>query len=401
MLFLAAIRNLSRNTRRTITILVTLAVGTCSLFVYHGFNTGIMNQYRENSVHALYGNGQIFSKGYYSRVFERPWEHWLSNWTEVATYLKTLPEVKQVFPRISFPALLTNGSISVSGMGLGIDTLEESKFFYSLNVVEGKNMTDEPDGLILGLGLARCLGVKPGSRVTLVGQTINGALSRLDLTVTGIFHTGSKAIDDVSFRIPLPRAQTLLDTGSVESLTVGLDRVESWPRASESVLRQFADIDAIPFNILDKVYYQHSVDWLKAQYQVISVVILAMIVLGIFNTVSTAVLERKQEIGNLRANGESVSDVLTLLGLESLVLGVLGSLLGIALSLFIVFVLIPNGIEMPPAPGLTRQFFVKVELQGTMAMGSLALGVLCALLATWIAGIKAARASISEALRSA
>jgi putative ABC transport system permease protein len=400
MLFLAAIRNLRRNTRRTITILVTLAVGTCSLFVYHGFNTGIMNQYRENSVHALYGNGQIFSKGYYYQVYEKPWEHWLTNWTDVATCLKTLPGVRQVFPRISFPALLTNGSINVSGMGLGIDTLEESRFFYSLNVVEGKNITDEPDGLILGLGLARALGVKPGSRVTLLGRTLNGSSSRLDLTVTGIFHTGSKAIDDVSFRVPLPQAQALLDTQSVESLSVGLDSVESWPGVSRGVLGKFSDIDAIPFNILDKIYYQNSVDWLKAQYRAISVVILAMIVLGIFNTVSTAVLERKQEIGNLRANGESVGDVLSLLGLESLVLGVLGSFLGVAFSLFIVFFLIPNGVEMPPAPGLTRQFFVKVELQWEMAIGSVALGMFCALLATYFAGIKAARTSISEALRS-
>ena len=53
------------------------------------------------------------------------------------------------------------------------------------------------------------------------------------------------------------------------------------------------------FSELDKVYYQNSVDWLDTQFYVVQLIILSIVLLGIL--ISTSILERKQEIGNLRA----------------------------------------------------------------------------------------------------
>src|SRR5688500_2693894 len=121
MLILAALRNLLRNTRRTLAVLITVAVGTSSLFIFHGFNAGIMNQYRENTIRARYGHGQLNMKGYRERVYEKPWEHWISYTPEMKETIAKAPGVVQVFPRIGFPGLLTNGKINVSGIGQGID----------------------------------------------------------------------------------------------------------------------------------------------------------------------------------------------------------------------------------------------------------------------------------------
>ena len=79
MLLRLALRNLLRNVRRTVALVVTVAIGTGSLFIFHGFNTGIMNQYRDNTVHARFGHGQIQTRGYGERVYERPWEHWIEH----------------------------------------------------------------------------------------------------------------------------------------------------------------------------------------------------------------------------------------------------------------------------------------------------------------------------------
>jgi putative ABC transport system permease protein len=53
-------RNLFRNPRRTLASLLTVALGACGLLIYQGFNTGIMNQYRENTIHGYYGYGWVF-----------------------------------------------------------------------------------------------------------------------------------------------------------------------------------------------------------------------------------------------------------------------------------------------------------------------------------------------------
>src|SRR5690606_1745646 len=150
------------------------------------------------------------------------------------------------------------------------------------------------------------------------------SLNGIDTEVVGIFHTGQKEYDDTAFRIQLNQAQALLDTQNVESIAIGLRDENQWSALSESIMSKFNGVEATSFAVLDKVYYQHSVDWLNSQFAFIQLIILTIVLLGIFNTVSVAVLERKQEIGNMRANGESRFDVLKLLCIEGLSLGLIG-----------------------------------------------------------------------------
>ena len=379
---------------------MTVAMGSSSLFIFGGFNHGIMNQYRENTVHSRYGHGQVNLKGYRNQVFEKPWEHWMSNASQISKTLRSLPEVAYVFPRVEFFSLITNGKITISGKGQGVDGPEESKFFNTLNIEAGSTLGSEPDGILLGKGLARALDVKPGDRVTVLSNTIRGSMNGADLIVTGIFHTGSKDFDDVVFRIPLSQASILLDTQAIESIAIGLKSDNDWGKVATAIQARYSELDATPFSVLDEVYYQHSVDWLGSQFAIIQLIILAIVILGIANTVSTGVMERKQEIGNLRANGDSVKEVLGLLSIEGLILGVLGSLVGIVLAYFFNFIFLRNGILMPPAPGLTRQFHVMIEFQPSMALSAFVLSGITAVLGTFLAALRVARLPIGESLRS-
>lgn len=400
MLPLMAFRNLFRNLRRTLAITMTVALGTGALFCFDGFNQGIMNQYRDNTIHAHYGHGQINVKGYREKVYEKPWMHWITNWPELRDFLLKQPGVEFVFPRVSFYALLSNGKINISGQGQGVDGPAESKFFTTLNVEEGKMLGDQPDGILLGIGLARTLDVKPGDVVTVLANTIYGTMNGVDLVVTGIFHTGSQDFDDRIFRIPLKQAQILLDTDRIESVSLGLRSLKDWDSVAHAVTKKFPDMEATPFAVLDEVYYQHSVDWLQAQFRVIQIIILTIVLLGIFNSVSTSILERKQEIGNLRANGESVKEIMRLLECEGLLLGAFGAFVGILGSILLNMTFLKNGILMPPAPGLTRQYHVMIELQPDMAAITFLLGVATVLVATLIAGMRVARKPIGDLLRS-
>lgn len=400
MLIVVALRNLLRNPRRTFAVLLTVAIGVGSIFLFHGFNTGIMNQYRANAIHARYGHGQVNTDGYREKVFEKPWEHWIQNAEEVQKDLLAIDGVEQVFPRVEFFSLLTNGRVTVSGRGQGIDGPQEAKFFYTLNIEKGETLSDQKEGILLGRGLARALDVKPGDRVTVLGNTIDGSINGLDLTMTGYFHTGSREMDDVMFRIQLDQAQTLLDTKRVETIALGLRNLEDWDRVAAEIERKHPELEAVPFAVLDKVYYQHSVDWLKQQFAVIQIIILTIVLLGILNTVATAILDRKQEIGNLRANGESFGDVMKMLAWEGLALGALGSAFGLVLTLGVVYGALGNGLLMPPAPGLTRQFVVFIELQPEMALITFLMGLATASVGTMLAGWRVARMPIGQALRS-
>jgi putative ABC transport system permease protein len=400
MLIRLALRNLLRNPRRTAAVLLTIAVGTGSLFLFHGFNTGIMNQYRDNTVHARFGHGQVNTRGYRDQVFEVPQEHWIADWQRVGERLRRIPGVELLFPRVGFAALVTNGRVTVSGRGEAIDGAAESRFFTTLNVIDGRILAGEPDGILLGRGIARALDAHAGGRLTVMVQDAQGRINRAELSVVGVFHTGLREIDDTLLRIPLAQGQRLLGTDRVELIALGLRSTDDWERVRQVIDSEFPQLETASFAVLDKVYYQHSVDWLAAQFAVIRLIILAIVVLGIFNTVSVSVLERKQEIGNLRANGESVAEVTWLLVLEGASLGILGATLGIAMALGLDFAFLREGILMPPAPGITRQFRVLIEFQPAMAALAFALGTVATLVATTLAAIRVVRMPIGEALRA-
>jgi len=377
-----------------------MAVGCSALLLFKGFNTGIMNQYRANSIHAFYGHGQVNTRGYLDQAFENPSDHWIADPPSVIRSLLSIAGVREVFPRIGFYALLTNGSMAASGRGMGVDGTAEAGFFTTMNVVQGAMLRDEEDGILLGEGLARSLGLSVDSPVTVMARTVSGAVRSSIFRVTGIFHSGMKDVDDAYFRVQLPRAQRLLDTQKVELISLGLQRDDQWDAVAARITEQAMDLEATPFAVLDKAYYQNSVDWLNAQFGVIQLIILCIVVLGIFNTVSSGILERAPEIVSLRANGESAAGVLLLLLLESLFLGILGAALGTVAGFLISGGVFSRGIFMPPAPGLTRRFWVRFEIQPIHVLVSCGLAVGCALLATALAGARLARMDIGKALRS-
>ena len=399
ILFILAFRNLFRHFRRTLTLLLTVAMGSGALFLFKGFNTGIMNQYKDNTIHAKTGHGQLNTEGYMNEVYERPWKHWISEPDKIKAELKAIPEVSHVFPRIDFYSVVTNGALNVAAKGTGVDGDEEADFFWTINIVQGETLRNQADGMILGVGMARALKVKPGDSLTLIAQTVAGRANAVDVTVVGVYHTGMKEIDDSTFRIQRKVASELMDTDKVESIAIGLKSDEMWPQFAKTVKAKYPQLDATPFEILDKVYYQNAVDWLGQQFAVIQLIIVFIVTLGITNSFAFSVVERTAEIGNLRANGESAWEITGLLMWEGLLIGVIGSVVGVLVAYLLNVIVIPGGILMPPAPGLTRQFHVKIELQWASAFVACGFGLGATLLATFVASYKRVRIPVGDALR--
>jgi putative ABC transport system permease protein len=399
MLIKIAFLNLLRNYRRSLVGLLTVGFGVTALFLFDGFNKGIMRQYKDNTIHAKYGHGQLNTKGYREQIYEKPWEHWIEQPEALIQELAQVPGVSHVFPRIDFPAMLQAGELNVAGRGLAVDGHVEADFFNTMNLIEGQTLRDEPNGIILGQGLARALAVKPGDRVTLLTNTVHGSLNGADFILVGVFQTGLKELDDSHFRIQRAAAAPLLDTDRVESIALGLAHDEDWASVSQIIREKHPELDLTSFAELDKVYYQHAVDWLGQQFVVIQWIIILIVALGIGNTMAFTVLERTPEIGHLRANGESARDVLMLLLWEGTLIGLIGSIFGILLGWLLNMTLLQQGILMPPAPGLTRQFYVKIELQPMMLVVSCLLGTLTAAVATGLAASGRVRMPIAAALR--
>jgi len=393
-------RNLFRNARRTIAVLLTVALGAGALFSFKGFINGILDDYRENTVHAHYGHGQINTMGYRDTVYEKPWKYWIKDSKSLESYLSKKEEVEYVFPRITFSGLLKKGNLSIGGQGEGIVAKDEAEFFHSLNIESGKALKNEKNGIMLGKGLAKALKAKPGDSLTIYVNASNGSINDAKFKVTGIFYTGSQDFDNRMFRVQLKSAQSLMKTSSIESISIGLKDHNEWDKFEKGFAKDYSKLEATPFNVLDKVYYQHSVDWLNTQFAVVQVIIIGIVLLGIFNTISSSILERKQEIGNLRANGESVFDVMKLIVTEGTLMGLFGTLFGIGLSYFVLMTFLHHGIKLPPGPGLTNEMFISFKFNWKILAQVFSVNFVVVVIAASMAGVKVAKMSIAKALRS-
>lgn len=376
-------RNLFRNQRRTLASLITVAFGAAGLLVFQGFNNGIMNQYRENTIRGYYGYGQIFNHDYYGSVYEKPWEHWIKDPATMEQQLKAIPGIVQLFPRLSFYSFVVKGGINLAGKGEGVLPERETQFFDKLNFEEGTNLNAE-DEIILGKGLAKSLDAKVGDTVTILSQTIHGQINGVDVRVAGIFHMGIKAIDDQYYRLHLKTAQSLLNTDQVELFSVQTQGVEAWDDIQHQIETKVPTLQGVRFEILDKVYYQNSVDFLEAQFSFVRSIILLIVGLGIFNTVAVGLLERGGEVGALRANGESVNRLWRIFLLENFFLGIIGGVAGLMIAVLINKTLLASGIPMPPGPGITRHYRIFLEMTPIHYVSALILPAsVCLLSSMW------------------
>jgi ABC-type antimicrobial peptide transport system permease subunit len=149
--------------------------------------------------------------------------------------------------------------------------------------------------------------------------------------VVGIYETGL-SYEELGAVIGLREAQAL--TGKLRQVMYYQIKLHD-PKSAEGVMTELeADYPEIDFALAAEAVQSMS-DFAVLEDMVSQISILAVFVggLGMLNTMLMSVLERTREIGLLRSLGWRRRQVLSMILRESLILGVLGGLVGILLGL--------------------------------------------------------------------
>ncbi|MFT4172909.1 MAG: ABC transporter permease [Rhodocyclaceae bacterium] len=403
MTWTLALRNLLRQPARSATTLFAIIVGVASLILSAGFVRDIVAQLGEAFISSQTGHIQIANTAYFASSNRATRDVLLADAARIRASATQVAGVSDVMGRLSFSGVLNNGRRDYSVIGFGIEPTREAGLGDGIQIVAGRNLREGDEfGAVLGEGLARALGVAPGEPLTLLATTPDGAVNTLDLEVTGIFRSFSKDFDARALRIPLQAAQTLLDTDSVNVLVVRLADTAATD-AAVTALRGRLPGNALSvrawYTLSD--FYEKTVALYERQFGVLQWIVLAMVLLSVANSVNMSAFERTAEFGTLRALGTRNRQLQGLIVLESAVLGLVGTLAGVALGIGLAHVISAIGIPMPPAPGSDVGYTAHIRPAAGDVARAAATGLIATVAASLWPAAKSCRIPITDALRRA
>jgi len=395
-----AARNLTRQPRRTAIAIAAISFGVVALMLASGFIDWIFFDMRESTIHSRLGHLQIVRPGYHANGHADSNRYLLPDGGVDFERLASNPSVRTIAPRLSFAGLASKGDTTLSFLADAVMPARETELSRALTIVEGRDLqADDRGAAIFGAGLARNLDVRVGDRVVLLVTKPSGGINATEVVVQGLFTTITKSYDDAALRVPLATAQRLLGSRGAHVWVALLDKTEATDRVAlqlRSLLpKQFEVVTW--YELAD--FYRKTVALFSRQTDVVRIIIAAIILLGISNTMMMTVTERTGEIGTSMALGVPRRGILTLFLLEGALLGVCGGALGVLLGTMLAEAISAIGIPMPPPPGMDRGYTAQVRITMGLAVDAFVLAVATTLVATIYPAWKASRLEIVDALR--
>ena len=284
----------------------------------------------------------------------------------------------------------------VSASVAGIDPAKE-KFLTQVesDMREGSldRLRTTADGIVIGSGMSQRLGLKMDDLATVIAPS--GLVKRMK--VVGIFHVGNLLLDEGQVYVLLKNAQVLLDKAFIanqirikipnpddaETFAAGLEarwgyRAESWQEVNRDILGLFVIRNAITYSIVSAI--------------------MIVAAFGIFNIISTVVMEKRRDIAIMMSMGFHALDIQLIFLIQGVLVGILGMLLGWGIGRGLL-----EAVSMLKftVPGMTeRQGFVLDWSFRPYAIGGL-FALAAAIAAAWYPAHKASEVRPVDIIRGA
>jgi lipoprotein-releasing system permease protein len=387
----------------SLTSIVGMALGITVLISVMSVMNGFQKEIRERILGVV---SHVQISGISSR---------LDDWRKVAEEAKKHPQVVAAAPYISEQALLSFEQ-SVKGTAVRgiLPEYENQVVDLDRHMKSGQLASLRPGefGIVLGVDLARALGVMVGDKLLLIapqGQvTPAGILPRLkQFTVVGIFDVGHYEYDAGLALIHLEDAQKLYRMDhQVSGVRLRLKDLYQAPQ----VARELASMLSVDAYVSDwtriNANFYRAVQIEKRMMFFVVILIVAVAAFNIVSTLVMAVTDKQSEIAILRTLGAPPGSIMKIFIVQGTLIGVMGTLLGLAGGIALALnidVVVPFIEHLIGVKFLAKDVYYISELPSevqfmdvaVIAVVSFALCLLATLYPSW----RAARVNPAEALR--
>ncbi|MBU1057685.1 MAG: ABC transporter permease [Proteobacteria bacterium] len=409
-IFKLALRNLRRYMRRTLltSSLITLGIVAVLLFVSisGSFKSMMVGQITDS----MLGHLQVHRKGYLASIDNLPLDRNLKG-KQIKVVEEALEKDKNVAAysmRIKLGAMFSNYTETTNIRLNAVNPEQELKTVPMLaeRMIEGKKEGLVAKGEILVPELiAKGMDVKLNDSIVLVATNKDGSVNGQPFVVRGILEgiSGPGGRDGI-IHIDDARALLRMEDKEVSEIAIRLKKIQSMKDV-------FANLDTTLGSLknqMDKpVFEVHTWEKLSPFFNIarmidlmtlfIKVMLVAIVLVSIMNVMIMAVYERINEIGTIAAMGTSPNKILALFIMEGFLLGLLGTLSGVLISLLAIGAMNISQIsfDFGRQEGLLLSPSIGVAEVLTVSLIVIAIAVLASLQPAW----KAARMDPITALR--
>ena len=275
----------------------------------------------------------------------------MEEYRAVIEKLKGFKGVQAATPFIYNQVMLSSGK-NVSGVVLrGIDVASDKQVTrLSSSIIEGNIDELDPEmgrgadatpGLMVGKELAKHLNLFLGDKVNVISPMGNitplGMMPRMKpFRVTGIFNTGMFEYDSTLAYVSLNQAQRFFDLGdTVTGIQLKVEDVYHTDELARSINREMG----VNFYARDWMQMNKNILFALKTEKIVMFIILTLIVLvaafGIASTLFMVVMEKNRDIAILKSMGATAASIMKIFVLEGLIIGIIGTLLGVISGLLL------------------------------------------------------------------
>ena len=389
-MFMLAWRNLWRNHRRTLIMLAAITVGVWAMIFMTALMRGMVDDMLLNGIRSLPGEVQIHHPEYRD-------DPSINNSITApdAELLKALqiPQVTAWTSRVRVPAVISSERDTRGVVLLGIEPgSEEQVSFDADTIIEGRFLETSSDrGLVIGAKMADHLETNLGKRVVVMSQDPDNNIADRGFRIVGIYKAKLASLEETYIYAGRETVQKMLKLGDKvsEIAITGEDyrNVDQWyPRIQQAAGE---GVETLPWYEAD-TYLGSMLVMMDGFVLVWIIIVFLALSFGLVNTLVMAVFERVREIGLMQALGMRPSTILYQILMESLLLLLIGLLLGNVLAVGTVIPLqdgidisvVAEGMEMM---GTSSMLYPALKLNDMIMANAIVivLGLLTSILPAW------------------
>jgi lipoprotein-releasing system permease protein len=337
----------------------------------------------------------------------------ISDYLAVEEKVRKIEEVKSV-EHFVYSQVIVRSANGISGAVLrGIDPMSSKEVIKGYSQAQlRKKLKAQPagsadesvPGILLGKELAASLGVSEGSVIYIISpkgmvSPVGHIPSMKRFEVGGVFESGFYEYDASLAYIHLKDAQNLLKIGdAVTAIGIRMDDIYR----ADALAAQITETLGFPFWTMDWMQMNRSFfSALKLEKKAMFVILTLIILVAAFNIASTLimmVMGKTRDIAILKAMGATDRSIWKIFVFKGLVIGLIGTMLGLVLGVIGCFIL--KHYKFIELPGDVYYFTtLPVQLNYLDVLMIVASAIVICFLSTLYPAYKASRFNPVEALR--